>query len=513
MGFLTLVLDKWRVGLGAIFVLSSLAILVVGKRQRAAVLDRLQFHRRRASGASTPPRSFSPDKTPTDSKASSSISSIPDYINAFPPSRRSVLAELAKTASPENAKVLLAEGPDLEILVKDALPTTRAYDLQNASPKYTPTGFSTAEIKAMGDFPAYDVLSGVPLPLPYENFDPTKAVPRPYRPFRWAYHQTMSLTKLEPDWWLEVDNQYASRIKERQGLFRKYGSKVLDFLPGSELVCKELMEMCLQFYCARYPACFSLSSDKSTFHNKLLQTDTDIKSMHPLHVLLNNVPEDFGIVLRNEKDGMYYFRAGVICSSLGWNVGTKIGMGLQEIHKPIPDYKEKMSFSMDRYFSKMPTSAPIQRGSWGIEAGAPLFMPPGDPHEKLREIQRSDLTIEECNLRVDWQTLRRLPLSGGVVFNFTALFTPVQEFRDEPYIPALLLKILKEGKKNLMDYKGTWHVEHICIPELEEYAREQVAKGLVQPENAEEETWNVTTLEENPFFPGWQEKWNRQQGC
>jgi hypothetical protein len=43
----------------------------------------------------------------------------------------------------------------------------------------------------MGDFPAYDILSGIPLPEPYVNFDPAKAVPRPYRPFRWAYHQTM----------------------------------------------------------------------------------------------------------------------------------------------------------------------------------------------------------------------------------------------------------------------------------------------------------------------------------
>jgi hypothetical protein len=317
---------------------------------------------------------------------------------------------------------------------------------------------------------------------------------------------------METDWWLEVDNLYVSRVKERQELFRKYGSKVLDFLPGSELVCKELMEMSLQFYCARYPAYFSISSDKSTFHNKLLQTDTDIKSIHPLHVLLNNVPEDFAIVLRNDKDGMYYFRAGVVCSSLGWNVGTKIGMQLQEIHKPIPDYKEKMSFSMDRYFSKMPTNAPIQRGSWGLEVGTPLFMPPGDPHEKLRDIQKADLTIEDCNLRVDWQTLRRLPLSGGVVFNFTALFTPVKEFRDEPYIPALVLKILQEGKKSLMEYKNTWHVEHVCIPELEEYAKEQVAKGLVKPETAAEETWNVTTLAESPYFPGWEEKWHRQQG-
>lgn len=316
---------------------------------------------------------------------------------------------------------------------------------------------------------------------------------------------------MEPDWWLEIENTYISRIKERKQLFKEYGDMVLQYLPGSEPACKEIMEMCLQFYCTRYPAYFSLSDDKKTFHNGILKEDTDIKSMHPLHVILNNIPEDFAIMLRNEEDGMYYFRAGVICSSLGWNVGTKIGLQLKDIHKPIPDYKEKMSFSMDRYFSKMPTNGPIQRGSWGLEVETPLFMPPGDPHEKYRETQKEDLTIDECYLRVDWQTLRRIPLSGAIVFNFKALFTPVKEFRDEPYIPALLLKILKEGKRTLMEYKNTWHVEHVCIPELEKYDAEQVAKGLVQPTEGEER-WTVATLEESPYFPAWKEKWHRQQG-
>ena len=321
----------------------------------------------------------------------------------------------------------------------------------------------------------------------------------------------VALTKLEPDWWLELENTYVSRIQERKDLFEKHGDAVLQYLPGSELACKEIMEMALQFYCARYPAHFSLSTDKTVFHNNILKKDTVIKSMHPLHVLLNNVPEDFAIMLRNEEDGMYYFRAGVICSSLGWNVGTKIGLQLKDIHKAIPDYKEKMSFSMDRYFTKMPTNAPIQRGSWGLEIGMPLFMPVGDPHEKYREFQKEDLTIDDCYLRVDWQTLRRLPLSGAIVFNFKALFTPVKEFRDEAYVPALVHKVLTEGKRNLMEYKNTWHVEHVCLPALEKYNQEQIANSLVRPLEGEE-TWQVATLEESPYFPGWQEKWHREQG-
>jgi len=53
------------------------------------------------------------------------------------------------------------------------------------------TSRTPAEIAAYGDFPDYASLSGVPLPSEYKGFDITKALPRPYRPFRWVYHQTM----------------------------------------------------------------------------------------------------------------------------------------------------------------------------------------------------------------------------------------------------------------------------------------------------------------------------------
>lgn len=133
-------------------------------------------------------------------------------------------------------------------------------------------------------------------------------------------------------------------------------------------------------------------------------------------------------------------------------------------------------------------------------------MPPGDPHTLDRLSQDPDLSLSRLHLRVDWQTLRRLPLSGAIIFNFKALFTPITEFRDEPYIPSLVKKILREGKKNIMEYKGTWHVEHVVLPELDVWEREQIAKGWV------ERDWEVRTLDESPWFPRWKEKWIRQQG-
>jgi hypothetical protein len=149
----------------------------------------------------------------------------------------------------------------------------------------------------------------------------------------------------------------------------------------------------------------------------------------------------------------------------------------------------------------MPANSPIERGSWGLEIGQPLYLPANHPDFAHRETQRPDLTPEDLYLRVDWQTLRRLPLSGAVVFNFKALFTPLTEFRDEPFIPSLVLKILEEGKENIMRYKGTWHVEHVAKPALAEWARWQIREGMVP------EGWTQQTLDENPFFPGWERKW------
>ncbi|TKX27327.1 hypothetical protein C1H76_0164 [Elsinoe australis] len=365
-----------------------------------------------------------------------------------------------------------------------------------------------SEIKALGDFPDYAKLSGVPLPTPYATFDIDTAKPRPYRPLRWAYHQTMSLNKLETDWWLELESTYKDRIAQRQSLYAQHGPAVLQALPGSELACKELMEMSLQFLCARYPHYFTLTpaTSPTSFHNALLRTSTCLLSTPPLYILLHNIPEDFALMLRDPATGIYTLRAGVICSSLGWNLGTKIGLPLSGIHAPIPDYAAKMSFSMDRYFSRMPTDRPIQRGSWGLEIDAPLFMPPGDPHAELRARQDPGHSVDDVMFRVDWQTLRRLPLSGAVVFNFKALFTPVREFREESYVPKLLLKVLKEGKRGLMEYKGTWHTEHVVVPALEEWSSEQEERGWV------ERDWEEQTLAESPFFPGWEEKWMRSQG-
>lgn len=173
--------------LGALFIAIATATLVFDGKQRDVVLQRFNIRRRRATGSLTPPRSLSPEKRGLPSRKASQA---PDYSNAFPPNRREALAKLSPDAmkgAGRSVKQLSQIPPDY----KKCLPSEEVWDADKLVNHVTATGFSLEEIKRLGDFPDYAALSGVPLPREYEGFQISTAKARPYRPLRWAYHQTM----------------------------------------------------------------------------------------------------------------------------------------------------------------------------------------------------------------------------------------------------------------------------------------------------------------------------------
>ncbi|KAK7906404.1 hypothetical protein PG985_016410 [Apiospora marii] len=439
--------------------------------------------------------SSSPPPTPTYG-GKTSYSKTDPYPSSvvFPPSRRGALAQLLPASKLAKKEASM----DISELKGKQLPTTRTPDLDKPN-QYTPTGISTQEIKALGRFPDYSVLSGVPYPEPCPSFDITKAAFRPFRPFRWTYHQTMAVMKMESDYWLELESNYFRRMKQRQELLAEHGEKIMFWTPGSELASRELMEMVLQFLCRKYPHYFQLEEDNTVLRNQLLKTTTDIAALHPLEVLFRNVPEDYAVMCRNEHDGLYYLRCAMICSSVGWNIGLHKNKVLRAIHDNVPQWEEKMAFSVDRWFTKLATDQPVQRGSWGIEDWEAFFAPDGTPRSAFAD-DVSACRIEDLQLRCDWQTLRRLPVSGAVIFNFKAVFNPLTDLKSEPYVPALLHQVVTGGPRDLIGYKMERHVEKIAAEHLGQWARQQVEDGLVPAD------WDVGTLEQHPYFPGWKDK-------
>ena len=114
------------------------------------------------------------------------------HVLDFPPSRcHAMNSGEIRLETSEKGGIIRAQDIPPAVLRRRALPYTKTVDLTRNG-LYTPTGFSTQDIKTLGRFPDYSLLSGVrhPQPCPPE-FDIKRAIFRPFRPFRWQYHQHM----------------------------------------------------------------------------------------------------------------------------------------------------------------------------------------------------------------------------------------------------------------------------------------------------------------------------------
>lgn len=147
------------ISLGCIWVLISLVALTLPLRAK----------RRTGESAATPPRSVSP-----------------------PPREKIPALELPLRRVPPAGKT------SITALFSGLFPTRAVPAAPNKDAPVPVTNRTREEILSYGHFPDYVALSGVPLPKPCPEFDINRAIPRPYRPFRWAYHQTMCISPPVP---------------------------------------------------------------------------------------------------------------------------------------------------------------------------------------------------------------------------------------------------------------------------------------------------------------------------
>lgn len=181
----------YLVALGLALAIGTLSYFTINEKQRDILLSKFYLQRSRARESFTPPRSLSPSdqKLPSSTPVEGQ-----EYRDTFPPCRRVALAEMAD----KSFKVNGSSAKELSELPHDTskpIPDKKDVFAPGNEGLFTPTGFTIEEVKALGDFPDYAALSGVPLPTPYTEFNIDTAKPRPFRPFRWAYHQTMCMSR------------------------------------------------------------------------------------------------------------------------------------------------------------------------------------------------------------------------------------------------------------------------------------------------------------------------------
>lgn len=327
---------------------------------------------------------------------------------------------------------------------------------------------------------------------------------RPWRPFRWPYHQTMSIYKLDINHWLDMDKYYYHYIQEKQRIWHKYGKDNIDWLPEAYDACLELMETVTQHLIQRYPLLFTVLIDKKhrgiVVRNELTKEILDMSlplKEHPLLYVTKMAKEDFYIVQKNPADGLHYLVAAAVPFPGGsFGISDKIGKHLDVIHEEVPYYQEKLQRSMERWFDRLEPHAPVERASWYITWDHKLKVNNIYQLPEFRPALKDDVKAtdpKEFNVRVERQTLRRLPKSRAIIFTNHPVFYSIEEMKDEPNVPSLIKKIIYDGPEKIVRSKNFEFIRDHISEYLDSLIERQKRKGLITDNTP------VKTLPSYPF--------------
>lgn len=159
------------------------------------------------------------------------------------------------------------------------------------------------------------------------------------------------------------------------------------------------------------------------------------------------VADDLCILIPDEL-GVPRLRAAVLCSPNRWRLADKMGGTMASIHAPVARYDEDLQSPVDAVIARLSPDRPLWRVNWGIANHPSLFQPDIPP--ATPEMDPADMWF-----RIEWQTLRKLPESGGVLFTIRTYVEQLCNFFERDYnIVHDFGDIVNKIPENVAQYKS-----------------------------------------------------------
>jgi hypothetical protein len=158
-------------------------------------------------------------------------------------------------------------------------------------------------------------------------------------------------------------------------------------------------------------------------------------------------------VLDGTKDGTPVLVAGCVCFPTRWILAEKIGRPMGVIHQPVAFYDEQLGAPVDRFLSRLRVEAPVWRANWNLVDDGELcqaYLPEPGRRLECRPSNVADLV----HLRVERQTLRRLPVTGAIAFGIGVDQQPLRALEAEPEVLGRLLEAIRALPAQTFAYKG-----------------------------------------------------------
>jgi hypothetical protein len=266
-----------------------------------------------------------------------------------------------------------------------------------------------------------------------------------YLPFETGpYRMAMGLVALPAAEWIELDTRYVDEMAERRRLLAECHDDVFAVLPEAEDAGREVLQRLVAYLTTQFPQWFATQGDTLTNHLTGETWNLAEPPCHPLELAGRLVQEDLCII-QTEGDAPPRFTAAILCFPSRWRLHEKIGRPLSAVHGPVPHYAERLATPVDRFMAKVKPGHIASRLNWSVLDDPAMYQPTGKWRETTNTAVTADNAGERLYLRVERQTLTRLPRSGAVLFGIrvhsyplaTAITTPVAAARLAEAVRAL----------------------------------------------------------------------------
>ena len=291
-----------------------------------------------------------------------------------------------------------------------------------------------------------------------------------YRPFLdGPWRLAMGIKALDLADWIEIDERFAPQLAARKQLLDAQRSEVFATLPESGPGQRELLELLLDHLPQRFPEHYRRQGgrieNRTTGEAFALAAWDDA----PLELAGRLVQEDLCLMQRGETG--YRLVAAVLCFPAHWRLSDKLGRPLEAIHGPVPGFGERLAGPVDRFFHSIQVARPVWRVNWSLVDTPTLFLPPEHRgHPKPVSAERAG---EQLWLRVERQTLHRLPRSGDVVFGIHTYVDPLADAIDSAEAARALAARIREMPEPMARYKSILPIRAPLLAWLDGRAKAQ----------------------------------------
>ena len=239
----------------------------------------------------------------------------------------------------------------------------------------------------------------------------------------------VGLVPLDLAEWIEHDARFADDLARKEELLAGAGAPVLMSEDGTRSAQREVLDLLSDHLPQRFPDIYAREGPRVTVHPTGTVIDNDDPGDVPLAAAARLVQED--LVLMREGAGGYRIAAAALCFPSSWSLAEKFGKAMPEIHEGVPGFNDtRMGAMVARIFDNLPVDRPSWRLNWSLYPGPELHNP------RPRIIDPDRLVDEEetgaLHVRVERQTLRRLPTSGDILFTIRVHHDPVAAFAGHP---------------------------------------------------------------------------------